>query len=65
MKKSDLARRQKRFLPEWMLRDVEVSLYSSPDPLSTSAFETRIRSYDWSSPSKDTVVVIDCYTELL
>ena len=67
MKKSDLARRQQsRFLPEWMLREVEVSVYTSPDPLATSTFEERIRSYDWSAPSKGRAnLVIDCYTELL
>lgn len=67
VKKSDLARRQKsRFLPEWMLRDPEGSIYSSPDPLSPSAFEERIRRYDWTSPPKGAAnLVIDCYTELL
>jgi hypothetical protein len=48
-----------------MLREPEQPIYSSPDPLTTSSFEERIRSYDWTSPSKGPVVVIDCYTELL
>jgi len=66
VKKSESVRRQRtRFLPEWMLREPEQPIYSSPDPLTTSSFEERIRSYDWTSPSKGPVVVIDCYTELL